>query len=109
MSTAAAMWMAQRQGKLAEVQAELQQERANALGRVGEALEARIHDLHQLAITLQHLLPGSERTQALRKYARVRDTALELKWFLVVQREAIGLTDHSALEQHYVVPRAITE
>ena len=73
------------------------------------AAHARIDDLHKLAITLQHLLPGSERTQALRKYARLRDTAQELKWFLVVQREAIGLTDHGAVEQHYAVPRAIAE
>ncbi|MBK7860350.1 MAG: hypothetical protein IPJ65_17410 [Archangiaceae bacterium] len=69
------------------IEAELQHERAASLGRAGRALE---------------------RALAQWRASPTDDTLKEAKtrlWYLVVQREALGLYHHRDVYQHYGVPR----
>ena len=85
---------------------ELRRERAQALSRAGERLEAALRGLARVEAALQ-TAPG-EATPAARA---ARDEALaaagERLWFLVVQREAVGLRDHRVLDDVYRVPAEV--
>jgi hypothetical protein len=82
---------------------ELRAEQASALGRIGRTLEATLEELHALRTDLAGsasppLEPLLDRQAALLARARL------YRYFLEVQREAIGLRDHSDLDRHYPPP-----
>ncbi len=70
------------------IEQELAGERAGALARAFEALEQALRDLEEAAGPREHLLAE----------------ACERLWFLVVQREAVGLTRHQVLFEVLRVP-----
>jgi hypothetical protein len=96
----------QREDGLAAVQTELARERANALGRVGEALEREIARMLALAVTLE-AAAGEARTAGLRAYRKAREAAMQLQWDLVVQREALGLHDTTVVDRQFPIPPPI--
>jgi hypothetical protein len=82
---------------------ELNAERAAALLRISRTLESLIAQLHASRERMPHLR-GDERRRAERAYAALRQEALRYRWYLEVQREALGLRHHHRLDEFYQVP-----
>ena len=82
---------------------ELNEERFAALTRISRRLESLIEQLQLAAARIPHLSP-TERTRALAAYAELRAEAKQYRWYLEVQREALGLRHHHVLDQFYVIP-----
>jgi hypothetical protein len=85
---------------------ELNEERAAALLRISRTLEAAIA---QLAVARQRIatLRGLERTREIEAYRERRQYALKYRWYLEVQREALGMRHHHMLDEYYRIPEAI--
>jgi hypothetical protein len=87
---------------------ELNEERAAALLRISRTLESLIADLH--ASRARALLAtGAERARELDVYRALRARAVEYRWYLEVQREALGLRHHHRLDEFYPIPAADPE
>ena len=85
------------------VEKELLAEKAAALGRAGERLAAALTALHKADATLTQA--GAEELPALRARRReLRDIAAERLWFVLVQREAVGIFHHEGLLREQRVP-----
>ncbi len=83
---------------LAMTERELRQEMASALGRMGNLLEEQLTGLAMLAALIADLPPDSPlRPEHLAKHEIMRQKAELYFWYMTVQREALGLTDHTAL------------
>ena len=78
---------------MAPVEKELQRERATSLGRAGAQLE------QALAAWRDAQAKGDDAGE-LRKEAQKR------LWYLVVQREALGLRRHRELYELYAIPKS---
>lgn len=83
---------------------ELNEERAAALFRISRRLETLIDDLHARRMRVD-ASSGPARAAEAAQFERVRAEALEYRWYLEVQREAIGLRSHRLLDDFYVIPR----
>lgn len=84
---------------------ELNEERAAALRRISRTLESLIEQLHAARARIV-TLPDAERLPELTAYHELRRTATQYRWYLEVQREAIGLRQHHVLDECYVIPDA---
>jgi len=82
---------------------ELAEERVAALKRIARHLEQRIDALRELRTTLNDA-GGDRRAALLRRYRELRLDALRYRWYLDVQREALGLRPHETVDQYYGVP-----
>jgi hypothetical protein len=85
------------------IQRDLQAERAAALSRATEQLEAALTDL-AAADAACAAAPGPA-ARALRREAL--EHAAERLWFLVIQREAVGLHRHEELHEVLRIPREV--
>jgi hypothetical protein len=85
------------------IEHELVAERASALGRSGERLEAALTALARLDAELAQGSAAQRLTLASRR-RELRAEAAERLWYLIVQREAVGLFHHQGLFQFYRVP-----
>lgn len=85
---------------------DLQEERAAALSRIARTLEELIDQLLELRGRLPRLT-GRERETEVRRYGELRSRAKRYRWYLEVQREALGLRQHVLLDQLYAIPGAI--
>jgi hypothetical protein len=82
---------------------EIAEEKASALRRIGERLETLTAELADLQAALPPLGdPG--RSAHLERMRERRQEARRWRWFLEVQREAIGLCAHDQLDTHYPIP-----
>jgi hypothetical protein len=70
---------------------ELNEERAAALLRISRKLESLIEQLHA--------------TTDPDAFRALRADALRYRWYLEVQREALGLRRHERLDEFYPIPR----
>jgi hypothetical protein len=95
-----------RDESLGKTQKEIVAERAAALGRIGRRLEGCISHLHRVRAEIEQL-DGEMRSRKLRTYAAARRKAELYFWYLLIQREVNGLTDHSDLERIYSIPGPI--
>jgi hypothetical protein len=100
-----------RADRLAKVERELQQARAEALGRTGERLQGILDRVAGLDRRLDALLdePGASAGSdligsELDLRNRLRDDAMRVRHQLIVQREAVGLAQQAQVEQCYPVP-----
>lgn len=85
------------------VERELHAERAAALLRISRTLESLIAQLH----TRRDRIPQLREDDRLREqdaYAALRREALQYRWYLEVQREALGLRHHHRLDEFYEIP-----
>jgi hypothetical protein len=82
---------------------DLQAERANALGRASDRLEAALAELAEADAAL------AANPSELRRLAREEALAEagERLWFLVIQREALGLARHDVVYEVFKVPRTV--
>lgn len=100
---------------LARVQAEIEREKAEALGRAGVSLDGAIRGLRLIRDEVEALeagratpadaLPPCEAAGRRRlEYATLRSTAQRYHHYLIVQREAMGFRKHGDVERLYPVP-----
>ncbi len=106
---------------LERIEAEIRQEKAAALGRIGERLEqilARLADLRKELLDLsgvaspclgtsegEHLaLPRAQ----VAMYTRLREEERQIRHHLVIQREAAGLRRHEDIDRQYPEPSPLT-
>lgn len=87
---------------------ELQEERAAALVRIARTLEAAIEGLRAAGIRFASA-EGVERDRERTAYRELRETALRYRWYLEVQREALGLRQHDRLDEFYAIPPSLDD
>jgi hypothetical protein len=85
---------------------ELQEERAAALARISRRLERL---LDQLQVAREQFAQGGsgDRARDLAAYRELHKEAVKYRWYLEVQREAIGLRQHQHLDEFYRIPPEI--
>ncbi len=91
---------------LESLEAEIRSEIASTLGRVGHLLEQRLDEMDRLRAQAADL-QGAERAVHVARFNELRQQAREYIWYLMVQREAIGLRNHKGLEERYPIPPAL--
>jgi len=84
------------------VEHDLRGEQAASLGRAGRRIEAAIAEMEARAAAWRAEV--DRREDHARAWAEARAAARLARWELVVQREAMGLTDHTALDRAYPIP-----
>ncbi len=82
---------------------ELNEERAAALRRISGTLESLIRQLHASRERVRWA-SGTDRDREVAALRDVRARALKYRWYLEVQREALGIRRHEALDEFYRVP-----
>jgi hypothetical protein len=89
----------------AALEYEIAQEKASALGRLGRRLESSLAELaaFDAAHTENSQLSPEERE---RRRSLVAEAGVSL-WYLIVQREALGLRNTVGVLQDYRVPREV--
>ena len=82
---------------------ELQEERAAALARISRRLERL---LEQLAAMREQIARArdEERAPVVAAYRGLHTQAVKYRWYLEVQREAVGLRQHQRLDEFYPIP-----
>lgn len=83
---------------------EIQGERASSLARITERLEGALLELAEADARLA-ARPRDRTLAALRAEALAH--AAERLWFVVIQREALGLSRHDVLDEVYRIPREV--
>jgi hypothetical protein len=94
---------------LRRVEQEIRQAKAEALGRVGERLDAVLAELRALDHRLDERLaaaavPPAMLAAELETRNRLRDEAARLAHQLIIQREAVGFRRHSLVDERYPIP-----
>jgi hypothetical protein len=82
---------------------ELHEERVSALRRISRTLESLIDQL-QATRERVRLASGPEREREVAAWRELRARAVKYRWYLEVQREALGLRRHDVLDEFYEVP-----
>lgn len=90
------------------VEVEILKEKAGALGRVGERLDGSLARLAELQARIARA-GRDERAALIAAYRAERARAVELRYYLVVQREALGLRRHAHVDRAYPLPPSITD
>ncbi len=98
--------MGQVDSGLAAVNQELQAERANALGRLGRAVERAIAEAKAVELALPP--EGEARERALALHEVLRKEAETQLWYLIVTREACGLRRHQDVYEAYPLPARLS-
>jgi molecular chaperone GrpE (heat shock protein) len=82
---------------------ELQEERAASLARISRRLERLIDQLQTAREQIAHS-SDDDRERNVTAYRELREQAVKYRWYLEVQREAIGLRQHQRLDEFYWIP-----
>jgi hypothetical protein len=91
---------------LARTEAEIRAEKAAALARIAGTLEGLLAELRRRREDFGHLA-SDERARAAEAYDTLREQARLYRWYLVVQREALGLFGHDDVDRHYPLPEPL--
>lgn len=83
-------------------EAELNKERAGALGITARKLEAELERCRELREELK-TASGALRELLLRDYKEAREESERQRWNLCVQREAIGVRRHEDVDRLYPI------
>jgi hypothetical protein len=86
------------------INAEIAQEKAAALGRAGERLEAALEQVTALGRRLDATADPAEQARLLGEYESARVRAIHARLALVIQREAVGLRHHRIVDQQFPEP-----
>jgi len=82
---------------------ELQEERASALRRISQTLDALIQQLNNSRARVLGA-SGTDRDREVATWRELRANAVKYRWYLEVQREALGMRRHDGLDEFYKVP-----
>jgi hypothetical protein len=88
----------------ASILRDLNEERAAALMRIGRTLESLLDQL-QAARAAVLAAGEADRERELAAWRALRARAVKYRWYLEVQREALGLRQHRYLDEFYPIPR----
>jgi hypothetical protein len=91
------------------MEAELNREKAGALGLTGRKLEALLGECAAVASRLASTPSGAERRALLKTYRETRRQAEQQRWYMCVQREAMGLRRHDDVDRVYPPPPIIAD
>ena len=82
---------------------ELNEERIAALTRISGTLESLIAQLQQLRerVSAHH---GLAHQHDIAAYRELHERARKYRWYLEVQREALGMRHHRILDELYAIP-----
>ena len=86
------------------INAEITQEKAAALGRAGERLEAALAPATELRRRLDLATTDEEQERLLAEYESARLRAVHARTALLIQREALGLRNHRIVDQQFPEP-----
>jgi hypothetical protein len=86
------------------VEKEILAEKAAALGRAGERLEAALADLHAAMRALADARDEPRRVELRSAYRAARERARTARLHLLIQREAVGLRNHRVVDQQFPEP-----
>ena len=92
-----------RDAYLKHTEQELAEEKAAALKRIVETLELILGELEALRGRYLAACPADKRS-ILERYEALRDRAVEYRWYLRVQCEAIGIRRHDEFESRFPSP-----
>jgi hypothetical protein len=92
---------ADRQGR---IDLELMEERAAALRRISRTLESLLDELQALRARIGEVGHWSNPSPDVAEYREVRRRAVRYRWYLEVQREAMGLHPDHRLDEFYPIP-----
>lgn len=84
-------------------EAELNKERAGALGNTARKLEGLLEKCAELRAQLEKTSDASLRALLLRDYREAREESERQRWNLCVQREAMGLRRHDDVDRIYAI------
>jgi CHAD domain-containing protein len=82
---------------------QLNEERAAALTRISRTLESILEQLQTIRVRIDSE-PNTVSSADPDEYERLRARARQYRWYLEVQREALGLHHHGFLDRFYAVP-----
>jgi hypothetical protein len=86
------------------INAEIAQEKAVALGRAGERLQAALAHVVIVGCRLDAATDPREEARLLGEYETARARALHARLALLIQREAVGLRHHRMVDQQFPEP-----
>ena len=86
------------------VENEIRAEKAAALGRAGERLEAALAELNAVARALADVRDESRRDELRAAYRAARERVRTARLYLLIQREAVGLRSHRVVDQQFPEP-----
>lgn len=92
--------------RLGRTEEEIRAEIAASLGRTAERLEGLLAEIEALRARADGLA-GAERAAIVERHNELCGAAERWRWYLVVQREAIGLTRHEDVERMYPIPTVL--
>jgi hypothetical protein len=87
----------------AQLLRELSEERVAALQRISRVLESLIGQLNASRERVRQA-SGPDRERELASWRDLRALAVKYRWYLEVQREALGMRRHDRLDEFYKVP-----
>lgn len=88
------------------IEVEIQSEKASAMRRVASRLEALLVELAETEKALWGT-SGPTRAHLVARHRELRADAEKQRWYLIVQREAMGLRHHGDIYELYRVPDAV--
>jgi hypothetical protein len=88
------------------IEVEIQSEKASAMRRVAQRLESLLAELEQTEQVLRGL-SGPTRARFVERHRELRAEAEKQRWYLIVQREAMGLRQHGDIYELYRLPAAV--
>jgi len=85
---------------------ELNEERIAALTRISGTLESLIAQLQQVRerVSARH---GLAQQHDIATYRELHERARKYRWYLEVQREALGMRHHRILDELYAIPEPL--
>lgn len=98
--------LSRRQQALEGLELEMRQEMAAALGRIGRTLTESIETMLSIQSQLA-TQSGAGNEAVLGEYREARKKAQLYYWYLLVQREALGLRNHADVRRLYRIPPAL--
>lgn len=96
--------MTTRGESLGRTEREIVAEKAAALGRAGERLEAALAETTTLGARLDAAGDPVEHARLLADYERARERAVAARLALIIQREAVGLRHHRDVDRQFPEP-----
>ena len=96
----------QAESYLTGLETEIRAEQAASLGRLGRLLEAKIAALETARAALSSCA-GPDRPALIEKCLTLHQEAERYYWYMLVQRECMGIYHHDALRRHYPIPRPL--
>ena len=85
------------------VEVEIRAEKASAMRRVAHRVESLLAELSQIEVASLGT-QGAERARHVARHEALRAEAEKQRWYLIVQREAMGLYRHDDIEELYRLP-----